>query len=93
MKPDSKRKEPRLTRDLGDRRASSRRRYLYEIEFFDAGHVAAVPAAGNTREGPRASEALLEDPERGDGPRDPRLEQLIRDAADGWVTSKVELAG
>ena len=86
MKLDSNPQEkPRSKQDPAEgpsRRIPARRRYLYEIEFFDAGHAAAASAPV------AASEVLFDELEREDGPRDPRLERAIQEAANGWVTSK-----
>jgi hypothetical protein len=65
------------------RRRSQRRRYLYEIEFFDAGHTGRLRPAPRT---PQANELAIQDDELGlAGPRDPRLREIISAAATGWV--------
>lgn len=80
----------------GSRRRTQRRRYLYEIEFFDAGHTTSLQAAA--RPHAAAAElaefgAELQDPMLDDaampGPRDPRLREIISAAASGWVIGQV----
>lgn len=100
-KSDSKHDKQRLEAPEGKplladglRRGSrARRRYLYEIEFFDAGH-APTPAhptgGGIARPQERLATDLLFGPhELDEGPRDPRLKRMIQAAASGWVAGKI----
>ncbi|WP_146158099.1 hypothetical protein [Enhygromyxa salina] len=66
----------------GARPRAQRRRYLYEIEFFDA-HPGRPRAA-------LASQLAVDesDPAR---PLDPRLREIITAAACGWVIGSVKI--
>ncbi|KIG15505.1 hypothetical protein DB30_05528 [Enhygromyxa salina] len=66
----------------GTRRRAHRRRYLYEIEFFDT-HVGSLDT--------RPLDVEPDDLEASEltRPLDPRLREIISAAAQGWVIGQV----
>lgn len=73
----------------GFRRRAQRRRYLYEIEFFDAGHTGRLRAIPERDDAAELASPGFDESVFGIGPRDPRLREIITAAAQGWVIGRL----
>ena len=88
LRSKASRTDEQVPRESLPPRGRPRRRYLYEIEFFDAGHGRGMGAPIDAQaQGPLEHDydQLFGQPNQDEGPRDPRVKRMIQAAANGWV--------